>query len=238
VRDDFSAHVKEVLAKRVGYLCSNPDCQQSTAGPQEDSSKAVNIGVAAHITAASPGGPRFDDTLTPEQRTSHENGIWLCQNHGKHVDSDSNRFPVSRLRKWKANAEAHALQAIVAPARRTHWASSVDRDGICRALLELHDTGVHKVLNTARPPQHLRDSYPLEWLRKAQQWDAEVHRVMIEVGCEPGEVHFVHTFTLGSARRSDLKIPDLNGQWTICDMRRERLEKVIDRYSLTPIFSV
>jgi hypothetical protein len=39
--------------------------------------------------------------------------------------------------------------------------------GVCRALRELHDTGVHKILNTARPPQHLCDSYPLEWLRKA-----------------------------------------------------------------------
>jgi hypothetical protein len=60
---------------------------------------------------------------------------------------------------------------------------------------------------------------------------------MIEIGCEPSEVHFVHTFTLGTARRSDLKIPDLNSQWSICDMRRERLEKVIDHYSQRPIFS-
>jgi hypothetical protein len=54
MRDDFSLTTKELLAKRVGYLCSNPKCQQPTSGPQEDPSKAVNIGVACHITAASP----------------------------------------------------------------------------------------------------------------------------------------------------------------------------------------
>lgn len=74
MRDDFSAATKELLAKRVGYRCSNPDCRQPTSGPQEDPSKAINVGVAAHITAASPDGPRFDPSLTPEQRSSTEVG--------------------------------------------------------------------------------------------------------------------------------------------------------------------
>ncbi len=64
--------------------------------------------MAAHITAASPGGPRFDPSLTVEQRSSAENGIWLCQNHGKLVDSDEERFSIALLRDWKTTAEREA----------------------------------------------------------------------------------------------------------------------------------
>ena len=106
--DDFSDVVKRVLASRVGNRCSDPGCRALTSGPQDDPAKAVNVGVAAHITAASPGGPRYDPDLLPEERSSPGNGIWLCQNHGKLVDNDPNRFSVDVLKKWKADAEAEA----------------------------------------------------------------------------------------------------------------------------------
>jgi hypothetical protein len=72
----------------------------------------VNLGVGAHITAASPGGPRYDPSLTPEQRASAENGIWLCQNDGKLIDNDVTRFTVELLKSWKAQAEATAAQEL------------------------------------------------------------------------------------------------------------------------------
>jgi hypothetical protein len=54
-RDDFALSVKKVLAQRVGARCSNPNCRQQTSGPQFDPAKALNVGVAAHITAAATG---------------------------------------------------------------------------------------------------------------------------------------------------------------------------------------
>lgn len=60
MRDDFSEEAKLILARRVNYHCSNPICGESTTGPQTNPTKSMNIGVAAHITAASPNGPRFD----------------------------------------------------------------------------------------------------------------------------------------------------------------------------------
>ena len=110
--DEFSEPVKRALASRVGNLCSNPECRALTSGPQEDPAKALNIGVAAHITAASPGGPRYDPELLPEERSGPSNGIWLCQNHGKMVDNDPARFTVDLLREWKATAEAEAKNRI------------------------------------------------------------------------------------------------------------------------------
>jgi hypothetical protein len=112
VRDDFPASVKDELAKRVGYLCSNPACRQPTSGPQSSSSGTVNIGVASHITAASPGGPRHDSGLSSGERTSAENGIWLCQTCAKLIDSDQPRYSVDKLEEWKADAETAAARAL------------------------------------------------------------------------------------------------------------------------------
>jgi len=106
--DDFTYAVKTALAARVGYLCSNPDCRALTSGPQEDPAKAINLGVAAHITAASARGARYDPDLLSEERSASSNGVWLCQNCAKLIDNDAARFSVEVLKKWKANAEAEA----------------------------------------------------------------------------------------------------------------------------------
>lgn len=106
--DDFSEIVKRILASRVGTICSNPECRVPTSGPQDDPSKAVNIGVAAHITASSLGGPRYAPSLSPAERSAAENGIWLCQNCAKLVDNDIARFTVDVLNGWKSVAESEA----------------------------------------------------------------------------------------------------------------------------------
>jgi hypothetical protein len=112
LRDDFSEETKRILAVRVCYVCSNPKCRKPTAGPQQDSIKAINIGVAAHITAASPDGPRYDVKLTPEQRRHPDNGIWACQSCGKLIDNDRERYTVETLLQWKKDAEARALERL------------------------------------------------------------------------------------------------------------------------------
>jgi hypothetical protein len=117
MRDDFSVATRTLLAKRVGFRCSNPGCRQLTSGPQQDPAGATNIGVAAHITAASPEGPRYDVSLTSEERGSPANGIWLCQNHGKLVDNDHDRFSCEMLRDWKRAAEEWARSELENPGR-------------------------------------------------------------------------------------------------------------------------
>src|ERR1700733_3520805 len=108
MRDDFSGEIKRALADRVGNSCSNPDCRALTSGPQDNPTKAVNLGVAAHITAASVGGPRYDPSLIAEERCHVDNGIWLCQNCAKLVDNDASRYSVNLLRGWKVVAEDRA----------------------------------------------------------------------------------------------------------------------------------
>jgi hypothetical protein len=111
-RDEFTPQVKRDLASRVSNRCSNPDCRAPTSGPQLHAPRAVNIGVAAHITGASPGGPRFDPTLSAEQRAGLANGIWLCQSCAKRVDVDPCSYTAACLRAWKETAEAEASKAL------------------------------------------------------------------------------------------------------------------------------
>jgi hypothetical protein len=115
MRDDFSQEIKEILAKRVAYCCSKPNCRQLTSGPSTDPKKALNIGVAAHIMAASPGGKRYCSTQTPEERKNIINGIWLCQNCAKLIDSDDQKYTVDILINWKYQSEAAALLAVEEP---------------------------------------------------------------------------------------------------------------------------
>lgn len=112
VRDDFSAPTKKILASRVGYICSNPDCRKNTIGPGQNKNETVSIGVGAHISAAAPGGKRYDPTLTPAQRSDAENGLWLCQNCAKLIDSDDVKYTATLLAEWKNTAEQNAQQAI------------------------------------------------------------------------------------------------------------------------------
>lgn len=99
---------------RVANRCSNPSCGRPTSGPHTDSSKSVNIGVAAHITAASAGGPRYDASLTSEERADARNGIWLCGACERLVDRDDPKYTKELLFEWKARAEAVAAQALEA----------------------------------------------------------------------------------------------------------------------------
>lgn len=109
MRDEFSAALKDALAKRVGYRCSNPACRQQTSGPTSDTTGVINVGVAAHITAAAAGGPRHDANLSVEARKSADNGIWLCQKCAKLIDSDCVRYSSEILRTWRKLAEQVAL---------------------------------------------------------------------------------------------------------------------------------
>lgn len=109
IRDDFTSATKELLANRVGRRCSNPACRKLTCGANTNPEKVTNIGVAAHICAAAQGGPRYDASMTPEERKSFENGIWLCQSCSKLIDTDITRYPKELLQSWKQLAEQTAI---------------------------------------------------------------------------------------------------------------------------------
>jgi hypothetical protein len=106
-RDDFSKKTIDAISKRASFICSNPQCKCLTLCPsEEDQKKHIGIGKVAHITAAAKKGPRYDSSLSREQRCSIENGIFLCSTCADMVDKNSGAdFPATMLREWKENHE-------------------------------------------------------------------------------------------------------------------------------------
>jgi hypothetical protein len=141
--------------------CSNPDCRAYTSGPQTNAEKAVNVGVGAHITAASSGGPRFDSSLSEKERRSASNGIWLCQTCAKLVDSDTQRYSSQTLLDWKTKAEREAGSRIgktnrVSGARLVAKAEEIlrrdhkVRDELKRAFLRSNSDRLASPVNSAQ----------------------------------------------------------------------------------------
>lgn len=119
-RDDFTKEVKRILRDRVSGHCSHPDCDAPTvAGKVGDPNKAYSTGRAAHICAAAPGGPRYDINMSPEERSSINNAIWLCAHHANEIDLDEVRFPATLLHEWKDAAEKRVRARINQPQARS-----------------------------------------------------------------------------------------------------------------------
>jgi hypothetical protein len=120
-------------------------------GPQSEPSGVVNVGVAAHITAASQGGPRFDVNISEKERRSASNGIWLCQNCAKLIDSDLEAYSAESLREWKGRAEAEARKRI----GKTH----------SRAGVRSHKKAVAAI----KHDQKMRDDLTRDLLKKSSE---------------------------------------------------------------------
>ncbi len=121
-RDEFSAKTKRALAARAGHVCSFPECGRSTSGPSAEARGAsVNLGEACHVRAAAsgPGARRFDPEMTSAERSSIDNGIWLCRTHAKLIDSDEATYTAER------HSRARARAVRLGPRRRTDQPSSL-----------------------------------------------------------------------------------------------------------------
>jgi hypothetical protein len=106
-RDEFPKTVVEALSKRAAFICSNPDCRALTIAPSEaDATKWIYIGKAAHICAAAERGPRYKGEMTPEERASASNGLFLCSSCADMIDKNNGLdFPEPVLRRWKEEHE-------------------------------------------------------------------------------------------------------------------------------------
>ncbi|MCZ4279002.1 ABC-three component system protein [Rhodococcoides yunnanense] len=85
--DPLESQVR-MLFGRSGGRCAYTDCGKLLVVPSSSRrDQPKNVAKIGHITAASPGGPRYDPLLTKEERRSSANLILLCGNHHDAVDS-------------------------------------------------------------------------------------------------------------------------------------------------------
>lgn len=108
-RDNFLQSTTRQLAENSSYFCNNPDCRHTTV-LNTSGNRSSKYGVAAHICAASENGPRYDSSQTREERSSYDNGIWLCANCSILIDRDVEKYSKELLKSWKDNHQKWLLE--------------------------------------------------------------------------------------------------------------------------------
>ncbi|WP_337180802.1 hypothetical protein [Sphingopyxis granuli] len=91
------------LYLQSGNNCAMPNCKHLIVD-----SKGVIIGQICHIEAASPGGARFNENMTNEERRAESNLVLMCNGHHKQIDSKEHEkeFTLSKVRSIKKKHEA------------------------------------------------------------------------------------------------------------------------------------
>jgi hypothetical protein len=112
-RDEFSPATKRAIERQARGHCSNPACRRLTHAATSDGAGEINIGQASHICAAAPGGPRYDAQMTSDERAAADNGIWLCDVHGRAVDAKDSKFTVEELRRWKRQTNEDSWRSVM-----------------------------------------------------------------------------------------------------------------------------
>lgn len=115
-RVEFLKGVRQNVARKAMYVCSNPDCLRVT-GFSTKKGKPRAIAQAAHIRPASEKGPRrTDDIALPDgsevKRGDEENAIWLCLPCHYRVDADWEMYSEKLLLEWKRQHEQRASNLV------------------------------------------------------------------------------------------------------------------------------
>lgn len=99
---DYTQNTAKRLYGLSGNVCANPTC-----GKKLIDKNGNQLGEIAHICAASPEGPRYNPSMTDDQRRNIDNLILLCEDCNKLVDNKENveQYPIELLHNWKQNHE-------------------------------------------------------------------------------------------------------------------------------------
>lgn len=114
-RDNFSQKTKDLLGQSVGFYCVRPGCAKPTTAFNSSTGGISSLGHAAHDSAASPGGARFEESMTPEQRKALNNGAHLCPTCARLVDIDYERFPIGTIQSWQQEAMNYRVHRMNMP---------------------------------------------------------------------------------------------------------------------------
>jgi hypothetical protein len=215
-----SAKTLRQLYMLSGNQCANPRCATVLIN-----ANGTLVADVCHIKAERPGGPRFDKTLTPEQRRAHKNLILLCSTCHKLVDREPEKYTVAMLTKWKRDREAR-FEAVGDTLRRRYVDEIVDE-------AEAADLTVPRSLKKyirflkKRRFSHTPDKRTVEYLsdyvdrlRHISSSDRELMRAVVEKGIALGgrreteygiEVHpdDLKTIRIDNSRLSDYRIEKL-----------------------------
>lgn len=88
------------IALKSGNKCSFPNCNEEILNDEDK-----YIGQLAHIEAAEPNGPRYNQNQTDEERRAEDNLMFMCYKHHKIIDNDTKTYTVQILKDMKHDHE-------------------------------------------------------------------------------------------------------------------------------------
>lgn len=107
VKRSYTTGVMMALAYICGGTCFWPGCRVPVH-IYVDGNPVFNLQVA-HICAASPDGPRYEPSMTDQERNGYTNVLLLCQGHHIEVDIlNPDKYSVELLKRWKVDRENDA----------------------------------------------------------------------------------------------------------------------------------
>lgn len=130
---DKSRQYKQSTVRRLDTLsgneCAEPTCTRKLVSVDGSSI----ISKICHIEAASENGPRYNASMTEDERRGFDNLILLCDEHHTIIDNSDNvkNYPVELLKLWKTNHEKKIMELITS-----------------KNLLSKHPLALNKVINS------------------------------------------------------------------------------------------
>jgi len=120
-------------------------------------------------------GPRFDPQLSDAQRKNATNGIWLCQNCAKLIDSDLSVYTSASLLEWKASAERDAKSRIGRTVSKSKSRSDSDAVSQLKRDHRLRDDLKRDLLKT--PAEQMRNPIGSSRIAKFAHGEVIIHRI-------------------------------------------------------------
>ena len=103
---NYPARTRRILDIRSLNQCAFPGCTSILVEPGIGEAGPAVVADTCHIHARRPGGKRWKEGLTEEERNSIDNLILLCKNHHAIVDSQPEVYTAEQLKRWKSEHEA------------------------------------------------------------------------------------------------------------------------------------
>ena len=149
------------LAHLSGGLCYWPGCPEPVL--REVDGKIRPIVEIAHIRAAFPGGPRYDTTMTDDERRDFRNLLLLCNPHHDEVDDQKNLeiYTTEVLHRWKEQRESDPREAL-------------------RRLREVTPTGLRNIVSDALENHDMKLIQALDRLSKSDREAASLLRSLVD----------------------------------------------------------
>ena len=149
------------LAQFSGGLCYCPGCPEPVL--REVDGRMHFIVQIAHIRAAFADGPRYDETMTDDQRRDLPNLLLLCDPHHHEVDDEKNIeiYTTEVIHRWKKQRESDPREAL-------------------RRLREVTPTGLRKIVADALEDHDMKLLQTLDRLSASDREAADLMRSLVD----------------------------------------------------------